>query len=173
MKVAPPVRRTVLVIILLVCASAAQSAWANSMTVGGARPDFVLITSLLCSQFCSSIEGASVGFGAGLLSASLATPFDGGFGSIVVSRTLVCAGVGWLDERVFRDNAAIAVALVSGGTLLAEGLFYVFDPHFPAVRWARGVGLELIYNVFLTIPIYLIVRLCVRTRRAAAAGPLS
>ncbi len=173
MKIAAPVRRTILLIVLLICAAAAQGVWANSMTISGARPDFVLITALLCSQFCSAIEGAMVGFGAGLLSGTLASPFDGGYGSIVVSRTLVCFGVGWLEERVFRDNAAIAIALVSGGTLLAEGMFYAFDPHFPAAAWARGVGLELVYNVCLALPVYLVVRMCMRTRRLAAAGSLS
>ena len=173
MKIAEPVKRSVLLVILLVCAAAAQGVWANSITISHAHPDFVLITALLCSQFCSAVEGAIIGFSAGLLSGTLASPFDGGYGSIVVSRTLVCFGVGWLEERVFRDNAAIAIALVSGGTLLAEGLFYAFDPHFPAASWARGVGLELIYNVCLTIPLYLIVRICLRTRRLAVAGPLS
>jgi hypothetical protein len=173
MKIAPNVRRTVLVILLLICASAAQGVWANAMRISGARPDFVLITAILCSQFCSAIEGAVIGLGAGLLSGSLASPFDGGYGSIVVSRTLVCFGVGWLEERVFRDNAAIAIALVSGGTLLAEGAFYVFDPHFPAVRWARSVGLELIYNVCLALPIYLAVRISMRPRKLATTGQIS
>jgi len=172
-KIAPPIRRTCLVILLLICAAAAQGVWANVIGISGARPDLVLITALLCSQFCSAVEGALIGFGAGLLTASLAAPFDGGFGSIVVSRTVVCFSVGWLEERVFRDNAAIAMALVSGGTLLAESMFYAFDPHFPAAAWARGVALETAYNLSLSLPVFLIVRLCLRTRRVSGAGTVS
>jgi hypothetical protein len=173
MKIAPPVQRTILIIALLVCAAAAQSLWANSLRISYARADFVLITALLCSQFCSGAEAAAVGFGAGLLSASIASPAGGGFGSLVVSRTLVCFGVGWLEERLFRDNAVIAIALVSGGTVLAESLFFAFDPHFPAASWARGVGFEVAYNVCLTLPIYLLVRVSIRTRNRLTAGPIS
>lgn len=174
-SMSPPIRRTVLITVLLVSASAAQSVWAQSISTHlyGARPDFLLVAALICAQFCTAAESAAVGFAAGVLTASLAAPYDGGFGSLVVSRTMVCFGVGWLEERVFRDNAAISIALVGGGTIIAESLFYACDPHFPVISWAKHMGLEVAVNTFASVPAYLIVRQCLRPRTVVMTGPIS
>ena len=140
----------------LFLATLAQGVYADAMTIRGAHPDFLVATAILCAMFCDANEGAGIGFFAGLLHACLATPPQGGFGSLIVSRTLVGFGVGWMEERIFRDTPLLALALVPLGTLLAEGLFYLFAPQAHPLHWARLVGLTAIYNTVLAWPLYLL-----------------
>ena len=161
----PSTRRGLWFGVLLLGAALMQSAWADSLRFHGGQPDFLTATAILCALFADANEGAGLGFSAGLLYACLAAPLHGGFGSLIVSRTLVCFGVGWLEERIFRDNALIAVALVAGGTALVEGLFFVFAPQHNIVHWARGLGMGVLVNALLALPLYLLVRRCVRGLR--------
>ena len=154
----PATRRILGLMLAIFLAALAQSVFADAMEIRGARPDFLLMTAILGALFCDANGGAGLGFAAGLFHASLAAPVHGGFGGLVVSRTLVAAAVGWLDERVFRDNPLIAVALVGVGTALAEGLFFLFAPQPHVAAWARNVGLTTLYNTVLALPIYLVLR---------------
>lgn len=148
----------------LFLAALAQSAWADAMRFYGAKPDFLILIALLGAMFCDANESACLGFFAGLLTACLAAPPRGGFGSLIVSRTLVAFGVGWLEERIFRDNALLAVAIVACGTALAEGLFFVLAPQHPIGHWARGATLTTLYNALLAIPAYFLLRRCLGPR---------
>jgi len=151
----PATRRGIRFGVALFLAALAQSAWADALCIHGAKPDFLTATAILCALFCDANEGAAVGFFGGLLYATLAAPSQGGFGSLIVSRTLVGFGVGWLEERIFRDNILIAIGLVAGGTALAEGLFFVFAPQHPIGHWARSAGLTTVYNTVFAAPLYL------------------
>ena len=154
----PSTRRAAGLILALFLAALAQSVWADAMQIRGARPDFLTATALLGALFCDANGGAALGFAAGLFHASLAAPPNGGFGGLIVSRTLVAAMIGWLDERVFRDNALIAVALVAVGTALSEGLFFLFAPQPHVAHWAKAVALTTLYNTLLALPLYLLIR---------------
>ena len=154
----PSARRTAGLWVALFLAAMAQSVWADALQIRGARPDFLTATAILGALFCDANGGASLGFAAGLIYASLASPPHGGFGGLIVSRTLVGAAIGWLDERVFRDNALIAVALVAGGTALAEGLFFLFAPQPHVAHWAKAVLLTTLYNTVLALPLYFLIR---------------
>ncbi len=149
----------------LFVAALIQSLYADSMRIAGAGPDLLLLVALLGSLFCDANGGAALGFFAGLLHASLAAPPNGGFGSLIVSRTLVCTGVGWLEERVFRDNVLIAVFLAAMGTALAGGLFFLFAPQPDVLRWARALGVTTLYNTLLALPGYYLIRKVVYGRR--------
>ena len=83
-------------------------------------------------------EGRAWGLWPGVLYASLSGPPHGGFGSLIVSRTLVGFAVGWLEERIERDNPFLAVALVTAGTALADCLFFLFAPQRDRSRIGRG-----------------------------------
>ena len=154
----PSARRIAGLCLALFLAAMAQSVWADAAQIRGARPDFLTATAILGALFCDANGGAALGFAAGLIYASLASPPHGGFGGLIVSRTLVAATIGWLDERVFRDNALIAVALVAGGTALAEGLFFLFAPQPHVLHWARGVLFTTLYNTVLALPFYFLIR---------------
>lgn len=169
----PSTRRGLWFTLLLLCAATVQSAWANSLTIRGAHPDFILTTAILCTLFCDANEGAAIGFSAGLLSACLASPPEGGFGSLVVSRTLVGFGVGWLEERIYRESVLIAAALVIGGSVLAEGIFFVCDPRsllLHLLLWARIAGLGVLYNGILALPLYWIVKRCAGRKSSKSAS---
>lgn len=161
----PSVRRSLGMIAALFLATLAQAVYADAMQIAGARPDFPLAVALILSLFTNANGGASLGFFAGLLHASLASPPHGGFGSLIVSRTLVCAGVGWLEERMFRDHALTALGIVGVGTALAETLFFIFAPHPNILLWARHLGMTTLYNGLLAIPLYLVIRRLIGAHR--------
>ncbi len=167
-----PARKVAFLALLLLLGTTAQCVWGYPMRFHGARPDFVLLFALLCSQFCPANEAAAVGFSAGMLSACVASPPDGGLGSIVFSLTLICFSIGWLEGRVFRDNPAMALAIVAAGTVLTQSAFFAVDPQHHALSWARGVLLEVIYNLILALPVYLIVRACLRVKKPFTPGPV-
>ena len=154
----PQAARTVRLCVALLVAALVQLAFAGSLSIRGVRPDLLLATSLLISMFSDANGGAALGFFAGLIHACFAAPPLGGFGSLLFSRTLVCFGVGWLEERIYRDNGLLAVVLVGLGTLLAEGVFFVLSPQRHLVHWARSVGGMTLYNVLLAYPLYLLLR---------------
>ena len=144
--------------IALFLAALVQSLWASSLRIGSAQPDFLLIVAIIGSLFCDANGAAALGLFAGLLLAALAAPPHAGFGSLIVSRTLVCFGVGWLEERIFRDNALIALAIVASGTALTGILFFLFDPQPNVLHWARTLLQSTLYNTLLALPLYLLMR---------------
>src|SRR5437879_3871338 len=112
----------------LIIAGVLQAAFADAVRIWGGRPDLLLTTALVGSMFCGEGAAALLGFSAALLHASLAAPPYAGFGSILVSRTLVCFGVGCLEDRLYRDSVVVALLVVLLGTLSAEALFFIFYP---------------------------------------------
>lgn len=166
----PAVRLRAGLAVALLLAAVAQSLWASALQVHGARPDFLTAVALLGALFCEANSAAATGFVAGLLSASLSAPPHGGFGSIIVSRTLVCFGAGWLEERIFRDNPVVALAIVCLGTLAAELLFFVFAPQPQALHWARYALGSVLYNTAIALPLYGVMRRLVGQRRSASSS---
>ncbi len=153
----PPVRRALRLSVALLVAALVQLAFADYLSLRGARPDILLATALISSMFCEANGGAVLGFSVGLIHACFAAP-PGGFGSLLFSRTLVCFGVGWLEERIYRDSGLLAVVLVTLGTALSECLFFVSAPQRHLLHWARSVGTTTLYNLVLAYPLYLLLR---------------
>lgn len=151
-------RRSLGLALALFLACLAQMVYADALRLFGAPPDFVLLIALLGAMFCDANGGALIGFCAGLLRASIAGPPHAGFGSMVVSTTLVGFGIGWLEKRIFRDNPLLALAFAAVGTALAEALFFIFSPQPHILHWARGLGLTTLYNALLALPVYLLLR---------------
>jgi len=154
----PSTRRIVVLYGAVLLAAVAQAIWADAIVIRGARPDFLTATAILCAIQCGANEAALVGFLSGLFLAALTSPPKAGFGSLIVSRTLVGFCVGWLEERIERDNPILAVFLVTFGTALANGLFFLFNPQRPIMHWARHMGLCTLYNGLLALPLYLLLR---------------
>lgn len=154
----PSARRAFGLGVAVFLSAVAQAVWANALHLHGAQPDFLTATAIICALFCDANGGAGVGFASGLLLASLAGPPHGGFGSLIVSRVLVGFGVGWLEQRIERDNPLLAIGLVTAGTALAGCLFFLFAPQPHIGHWARGMMLTTLYNAVLALPLYLIVR---------------
>ncbi|MCS6777713.1 MAG: rod shape-determining protein MreD [Chloroherpetonaceae bacterium] len=161
----PATRRVAGTVAALFLATLAQAVFASPLQVAGARPDFLLCVALILSLFTHVNGAATTGFFAGLLHASLAAPPAGGFGSLIVSRMLVCALVGWLEERLYRDHLLSALMLVITGTALAELLYFVIAPHPNIPHWARHMGMTALYNGALSPLLYPAVRRLIGAHR--------
>lgn len=160
----PSTRRILALYGAILFASVAQALWADAITVRGARPDLITATAVLCALQCGANEAAFLGFLAGLMMAALTSPPKSGFGSLIVSRTVVGFAVGWLEERIERDNPILAVLLVTAGTALAHCFFFLFDPQRSILHWARSMGLGTLYNTIIALPLYLLLRLMIGKR---------
>lgn len=155
--------------VALLAAGALQTGIAGAVRVRLAEPALLLLIVLLGSIFCEANGGAALGFCAGVAAAAIAAPPVSGFGSIIVSYTLVGFGVGWLEQRVFRDQAGMAVLLAAAGTPLALCLFFVFDPQRHVAHWAACMLGATLYNSLLALPVFLLLRLGVAGRRPRGA----
>jgi hypothetical protein len=167
----PELKRRILLLLFGSLFVSAQCVWANAINMRGGHPDFILIYALIYAQFSTMSAAAGAGFAAALISASLSGPaasagtsegaisatISGGVGSLLVSRTLTCSLIGWLEERVFRENFLSSLAIASGGTLAAEILFFVFNPQRHATVWVRHVAYETVLNVLIAVPAYILI----------------
>jgi hypothetical protein len=147
-----------------------HAAFAGDVTLWGSRPDLLLTISLVGSMFCGEGGAALLGFSAAMITAALAAPPHAGVGSILVSRTLVCFGIGWLEDRMYRDSVFVAVIVVLIGTLAAECLFFVFYPQHAVLLWARTLLLTLVWNGLLAAPCYYVLRALLGRHREGAVG---
>lgn len=134
-----------------------QAAMANFPGLWGTRPDLLLTASLVGAMFCGEAASALVGFSAALIHASLAAPPQTGVGSVLVSRTLVCFGIGCMEDRLYRDSAIVAVVVVVAGTLATECLYFLFDPQHNLLRWARALLFTVVWNAALAAPCYYVI----------------
>ena len=167
----PDLKRRMLLVLFGALFVSAQCVWANSITLRGGHPDFILVFALIYCQFCSLEAAAGAGFSAALISVSLSGPaasagsidgainatISGGVGSLLVSRTLTCSAIGWLEEKVFREHVLSSLAISAGGTLTAEILFFVFNPQRHAMVWVRHLSYETVLNTLTAIPAYLLI----------------
>lgn len=162
-------RRLVVLCTCVFLAAVVQCAWADALPWRAAHPDLLTATTVVCALFCSANEGAGIGLLAGWLLASVCAPPHSGYGSLIVSRTLVGFLVGWLEERTERDNPLLAVVLALAGTAVACGLCFLFAPpsqHFIA-HSLRGMLLTTITNTAFAYPLWALVRRALgRTERS-------
>jgi rod shape-determining protein MreD len=156
-------RLTLRVALLLIVAAILQLAFGSSWSVRGAQPNLILIVAALCALHFGATGAAGVGFGAGLLTACVASPPHAGFGSLIVSATLACWVVGRMEGHLFRDNPVVAVALAIGQVAGAEALFYIFAPQPGFGAWLRNSGLTVLFDALLAAPLWLAIRRVLRS----------
>lgn len=154
----PQTKKAIWLAVSLLLAITLQNTFADSMRIRGAKPDFTLVVALVGAMFCDGNGGAALGFSSGLFFASLAAPPAGGFGGIIISRTLTGFGVGWLEERLYRESLQLAIPLVACGTLITEAIYFVIAPQPNFAFWLRHTLGEGLYNCVLTLPIYLLLK---------------
>lgn len=153
-----PAGRGVKLAAALFLAAVLQAAFADFAPVWAGRPDLLLTTSLVAAMFCGESGSALVGFFAALMHASLAAPPHAGVGSILVSRTLVCFGIGCMEDRMYRDSVVVALVVVVLGTVASECLFFLFFPQQHVESWARNLLVTLVWNGLLAAPCYFGIR---------------
>lgn len=145
----------------LLIAALLQGVYADSLTIFGARPDILLAILIIAGLNGDTNNGAAYGFYAGLMHASLAAPPRNGFGSLIVSRTVIGFLTGWFENKVERHHPLIVLGFVTLGTLLTELLFFVLSPQRTPFHWFRNVCLTTLYNAVLAIPLFYAIRFLV------------
>ncbi|MCL5283236.1 MAG: hypothetical protein M1330_00780 [Armatimonadetes bacterium] len=153
-------------IILLLVSAFLQGMWANAMRIGSAEPNFIITFMLVAALFADLQAAPWLGFAAGLIESSFLSVY---LGSFLVSRSLVAAAVALLGDRFYIDRVEAAIPVVGIGTLLADGLFYLFAPQYPFTVWGAQVLRETIYNVALAIPVFILLHRFLWRRRATLA----
>lgn len=109
-------------------ASLVQSAVLPFLVPPSFRPDLVFITAAIGAWLTGPVAGAALGLWGGLLTACL----GGGYiGSLAFSRMVACHAVGRVREEVYGDSPALLAALAPVSYLLAEGVFFLLNPHHP------------------------------------------
>jgi rod shape-determining protein MreD len=154
----PSQRKALWLGISLLIAIILQAAFADKIKFFGLKPDLTLVVALTGAMFCEPNGASFLGFMAGLLHASFAAPAGGGVGAIIVSRTLICFGIGLLGEHLYRDSLRIACLAVTVATLLTEIVFYVIAPQPLVAVWFRHAVGTAVYNALLAVPLYLLLR---------------
>ena len=159
-------KRRVVLFLLVLCAFVFHAAYSPDLRIGPARPDLTVTAMLVAAQFSGPNTGAALGFMAGLLEASYVSIL---IGSFLVTRTLAGYAVGSLEERIYRENVLVTVAIVGLGTLMVQSSFYVVAPQHHAAEYFRHALWQAAYNAVLAIPLFFLFRKAVGKKRFAAA----
>jgi rod shape-determining protein MreD len=159
MKPAIGLRRGALVVCV---AFVLDMALGRSLTLAGIRPDITLAAAVAVALLVGDAAAAWIGLLAGALQGAFTSV---AFGSLAVSRSVAAWGVGMLDERLFRDNPAVAAAAGFVSVIAAEALFFVFAPQPDALAFASGALGRAVYNMALVVPITAALRPMLRRRQ--------
>jgi rod shape-determining protein MreD len=149
--------RTLLIGFLLLGAAAVlQMTCAYDLSIGPARPDFILTTIACLAAFEEETTGAVFGAWGGLLMGSVMGGLT--FGSYLISRTVAGAVCGLFGDRTLNSRTVVGILAAFLGTLCGECLFYVMAPTHRVLQWAERVLLECLYDALLAAPLTLLLR---------------
>ncbi|MDR2166481.1 MAG: rod shape-determining protein MreD [Clostridiales bacterium] len=133
-----------------------STTWLQGIAIGGILPNTALIIVVSYALLRDDVEGAIIGFGAGLL-------YDIFFSSVMGVSALLMMFVGFLAGKPFRDffkeNYIAPIVLVAAATLAYEFAFYVLNfLLFGRTDFLRYLGSIILptaaYNLVLCIFIY-------------------
>lgn len=141
--------------IALLVAAGLQANFPVTLTVFGVKPDLILVVLIACSLAADPIFGAGLGFIAGLIHGSSVGLSLGGF---IVTRTITGFLAGFATTRLFSENPIVPMLSAIWLTAVCEGLFLLTNPRFPFFIAARIVFIECLYNAFLTLILYWLLR---------------
>ncbi|MDE2127591.1 MAG: hypothetical protein KGJ62_13470 [Armatimonadetes bacterium] len=151
----PNLRRKATLCFAVVVAACLQANFASRWQVAGVQANFLTATAIGISIFCDMTGAAATGFSCGLILAAISSPPAGGVGAIIVSTTVAAAGVGWMERRVFRDNALLAAPLTLLACLAASLLAFVISPQAGVTQYVGHAAGAAALNAVLAIPLYL------------------
>jgi len=155
------VRRTVVCVAYLLLAFLAQALLAARMTIGVARPDFLIVAAACIGLLAPMTEGVVYGISAGLLMAVL-VGFN--YASHIISR----ASAGWVSAKMgnmmSHENLLTPLIGVAAATLTAQIVTLAMAPMALGPWWRQTLG-EILYNAICMMSLYLIVRRLIRPGR--------
>lgn len=154
MSLEPPVPRIrpVPAGVALVLALALQTTVLNALSIGGVKPDLVLVVALCAGLIAGPGPGAVCGAAAGLLEGYAQGQH---LGSLGISRAVAAFIAGMVETRLLRDRVVVPVATVLLGSAVAHVLYFVLAPELPIARPARIALIESLLNMLVTPPVYL------------------
>lgn len=130
-----------------------QATVVSPITIGGARPDIVLLFAIVAGMETDPERGAVAGFAVGLAFDLL---LDTPAGLTALTLTLVGWGVGTAKDAVLRSSWVISLALVAvasaAGTLLYAGLAVVFGVTVEGGQLPAIVGVVAVVNALVSRP---------------------
>lgn len=136
-----------------------QATWLDAISVFGIIPNLFIIYIATISCFCSKKEGAIAGFFFGLM-------LDFQIGKVLGLNAVLMMLLGYVTalfcEKVIRKNTALIVMVIVFVTsVFYELIYYVVsfmgNLDFGSVFF-RTLVPECIYNFFMTLPVYLIIK---------------
>ena len=133
-----------------------QSTTSEYIEILGVVPNLTIIIIVSFAVLRLEVEGAIVGFFAGLLQ-------DLFFGNVIGLNAFLYMLIGYMCGKPFKDfykeNYLLPVFLVSGGTFFYNFSYYILNFFFRGrivfLQYLRLIILpEIFYNIILTLPIY-------------------
>jgi rod shape-determining protein MreD len=142
-------------LLLIIAAAVAQGAWASSLRIGWATPDFPLVVLACLAMLTNPNTAAWAGFTTGLLHASM---LEQTVGSLIISRTLAATAVAYLPLFLSKQHWLSVVPAVIALTLLAQGILYLAAPIVAGSAFWQGTLGSMVYNIGLAIPAYWLIQ---------------
>ncbi len=112
---------------LLVGSLILQATVLPRLAIAGARPDLLLVVTILLGLRFGPLPGAGVGLAGGLLQDVLIGRFIG-MNALTKGLTGYCIGLA--EEKLFKENIATPLAAVLVGTITHESLFWLLQAGF-------------------------------------------
>ena len=161
-------RVTLKVLFVLLLGILVQTIFASDLRVNDVAPDFMMLLAI-CAGFEGGPDaGATVGFGAGLLSDLFlqGTPF----GLSALAACLAGFVAGWTSANFLREGLSLAPVVAAVGTALGVVLFVVIGYLVgenqlvaPGQRWLVEVAVvEATYAAIFALPAALLMRWALR-----------
>lgn len=132
----------------------------TSLTFGlafwGFRPELVLLLAMLIALIEGPIHGALVGFIGGFMLDLLVGHL---IGLRAITIMLACAGIGYVSNRLYKENFAVRFLAISGGSLGAQLLYLIGTAAFGGIilwnypAWRSILGTS-IFNGLLSVILF-------------------
>ena len=109
-------------ILLLVLAFTLQTTWVDFLEIWSIKPDLLIVTLSFIALRSGPIVGAYMGLGVGILQ-DIYLPADLGVNAL--AKSLIGAGLGYSHARMVADSIQVQSALVFGGVICHDLIYYV------------------------------------------------
>ena len=150
--------KTLILIVIMILSVSLQSTVVPVFSVGGIRPDFVLIVVISSALAAGRETGLLCGAVGGLLQDLLSV---GPFGLNTLSKMLIGILVGGYQHKVNQGNLLLPLVAVGAGTFGSTVVYAVFLLGYGQYRSLPSLLLQVIpaaaYHILLAAPVYFLI----------------
>ncbi len=154
-----------LVVLLFWVAAALQVKAVQSLTIFGARPDFLLVVAVSVSVLHRPGTAAGMGGIAGFLQGVIS---GANLAHYVVSRAVAAFAVGHVSKLELDVRSGYVGLMAVGATIIAQVLLMIFAPQPEFWSFIQATILTALYNGVLAIPVYALLRRAFRKHMDSA-----